>query len=70
MATALHTPTRQAARVPAARGVDPAVRTTTPDPRPGALARTGHIAAATARGIGIFAVTTAKVVLLGKHGVD
>lgn len=69
MATALHTPTRQAARVPAARGVDPAVRTT-PDPRPGALTRTGQIAATTARGIGIFAVTTAKVVLLGKHGVD
>ncbi|MGW0658234.1 hypothetical protein [Streptodolium elevatio] len=40
MATTLRTPTRQTARVPAARG------------------------------IGIFAVTTAKVVLLGKHGID
>ncbi|MEU8134422.1 hypothetical protein [Streptodolium elevatio] len=69
MATTLRTPTRQTARVPAARGVAPAVRTT-PDPRPGALARTGRIAAGTARGIGIFAVTTAKVVLLGKHGID
>lgn len=77
MATALSTPTRQAFRVPAASGVDPAARvtptpavTTTPTVHPGLLARTGKIAAFTVRGIGVFAVTGAKVLILGKHGVD
>ncbi|MDI2131225.1 hypothetical protein [Yinghuangia seranimata] len=71
MATASHPPNRQAPRLPAARGGDPVARTTPESPtHPGALARTGHVAAVTARGVGVFAVTTAKVVFMGEYAVD
>ncbi|MCF2529419.1 hypothetical protein [Yinghuangia soli] len=77
MTTALHTPTRQAPSRHADHGVRTETRITIeprpesrPAPAPSTLSRIGRAAATTVRGIGIFGSTAAKVVILGKHGID